>query len=132
MTGYGNPRHTLYLSANDPAKVAAHAAASAEYATLYADGAPEPSREDRDALAARFTAPVAVRELCPTCGREHDALWTVRRVIADTLGPWNVYRIAGGAWTFPGGGLPLTLDRLPRDAVRLAPESMAAFWHAED
>lgn len=73
-----------------------------------------------------------IRQDCPSCGAAHDALWTVRRVVADTMGPWNVYRVHGSGHMLPGGGLPMTLDRVPRDAVRLSPDAMAAFWHAEE
>lgn len=110
---YPNAPRTLYL---------AHATGPAT--RTYGDGP--------DALTVSL--PVAARDCvamtCTQCGRSHDALWTVRRVIADTLGPWAVYRIAGESWTFPGGGLPLTLARLPRDAEPVDSAAHAAFWHA--
>lgn len=68
------------------------------------------------------------REVCPQCGREHDALWAVRRVPVGTLGHFVVFRLNGAA-IVPDASVPHTVDRLPRDARRVAPDDAARLWH---
>lgn len=128
----------IYLSLRDPERIAHRAELTRRmHALPGADGSGPMSPEDYATLQALATEWAAERDTVQDapcalgCGRTHDAVWTIARVVADTLGPWNVYRVNGEGHTLPGGGLPMTLDKLPRDARRLDAAAAAAFWHAE-
>lgn len=71
---------------------------------------------------------VKADSLCIQCGKVHDQVWTIRRVLADTMGPWGIFRINGKYSTL--GSITTNVDRLPRDAVKLDPTLLAHFWHS--
>jgi hypothetical protein len=123
-------RVTLYLAVRDAESVARRAGVAQAMRDMPYGTADEYAAM-RDAAAEWAAIRDTVQEDCGQCGARHDALWTVRRVVADTLGPWNVYRVAGSGRTLPGGGLPMTLDKLPRDAARVQADAAARFWHAD-
>lgn len=65
---------------------------------------------------------------CPRCGKMHDSLWTIRRVLVDTMGHFPVFRINGEEHV-PDMSLPHHVDRLPRDAKKIESEEFARLWH---
>jgi hypothetical protein len=126
----------LYLSLRNPEAVAERARLAAEMHDIpgAADYTGETLTADSFARLRELSAEWdrmrdTFQETCTACGAEHDAVWVIRRVPAGEMGPWIVYRINGGEWTLPGGGIPLTLDRVPRDARRLTVAEASAWWH---
>jgi hypothetical protein len=111
-------RHTLPLSLIDPAAVAFRAVLSDRISAIYADGETSTAYALADGPSTLWAATrETVQEACVQCHALHDAVWTV-------------YSINGARTILPGGGIPLTVPKLPRDAMRLDPAAAAAFWHA--
>jgi len=71
------------------------------------------------------------RETCPSCGRQHDALWTIHRVPVAPFGHFTVYRVNGSEHV-PDMSTPMALERLPRDARRISAEDAARLWHDDN
>jgi hypothetical protein len=69
-------------------------------------------------------------ERCPTCGRDHPSLWAIERKLKDVFGHFPVFRINGEDHV-PDTSLPMRIDRIPRDAIRLTNAQFAAIWHDE-
>ena len=121
-------RHRLYL--------ALYANPDAPNPTTPAWRAAHPYTADAWADAGTFTAALdaynaTVTEPCARCGRPHDCLWTVRRALADTFGPWPCYRL-NGSTTVVDPSLPHTVRRLPRDAEPVPADVAAALWHDDN
>ena len=72
-----------------------------------------------------------VTETCIVDGREHDKLWTVRRVARDSGLAWP-FIVLNGERKLLEGSLPNRVDKLPRDAVEVTPEDAARLWHEDN
>lgn len=68
---------------------------------------------------------------CLVCGKNHDALWTVRRVPFDTGLYWRGINL-NGEKVLIEGSLPNRVDRLPRDAKLVSREDTARLWHDDN
>jgi hypothetical protein len=68
-------------------------------------------------------------EPCPQCGKEHEILYVVYRVLVDTLGNFPVFRVNGSELVVDTS-LPTGVLSVPADAERLDPEEAAKAWHA--
>lgn len=68
---------------------------------------------------------------CPAdgCGRYHPALWRIRRARVDLGLAYYGFRI-NGTVRAPDPSIPYTIEKLPRDAVRLTPADAAPLWHS--
>ena len=84
-----------------------------------------------------FTCPVAIRawsyslveaetEHCPTCGQSHAKLYGFWRKPVGMWGCWVVFRYNGEEHV-PDISIPLSLEKLPRDAKPLPIE----YWHSK-
>jgi len=67
-------------------------------------------------------------EQCQQCGKMHDSIWTIQRVLADTFGHFACFRI-NGEINVIDASLPHRVDRIPRDAKRIEPEEFSRVWH---
>lgn len=84
----------------------------------------KPGGDPKMPLAGRDCVTAA----CVSCGRDHDAIWTIERVLADTFGHFPVFRI-NGEMEVVDGSLPHKVEVLPRDARPVDPTKAAAVWH---
>jgi hypothetical protein len=64
---------------------------------------------------------------CPVCGEAHEVLYAVRRVLADQMGHFPVFRFNGEMHPVDGT-LPHTLRYVPRDAVKLTKRQAHTYW----
>jgi hypothetical protein len=67
-------------------------------------------------------------EKCLQCGKMHDSLWIIHRVLADTFGHFACFRINGDVHVIDAS-LPHRVEKIPRKAVRVGPEDFARLWH---
>jgi len=58
-----------------------------------------------------------------------ETLYVIKRKLRGTFGHFPVFRINGEDHV-PDMSLPMAIDRLPRDAVRLTPAQSARLWHS--
>ena len=65
-------------------------------------------------------------EHCPTCGQDHAKLYGFWRKPLGMWGHWVVFRYNGEKHV-PDLSIPLSLEKLPRDAKPISLE----YWHCE-
>ena len=68
-------------------------------------------------------------EPCPSCGREHPVLYTFIRKPRGMLGCCVKFQYNGESHV-PDLSIPLHLERLPRDAVRMDAAKSRDYWHS--
>lgn len=114
----------LYLTLQDPARIAAREATAAAADALAAIGDYDGMRA---ILAARPSDP-DVQAPCESCGQTHAKLWRVTRALVDTLGHFPVVRM-NGARIVPDMSIPYHVTHLPRDAWEVPADLAARIWH---
>lgn len=67
--------------------------------------------------------------LCARCGGKHSVIYKVARRPVDMLGCWVRFRY-NGALHAPDLSVPISIDRLPRDAERMDEATATAYWHS--
>jgi hypothetical protein len=78
---------------------------------------------------AAWNAPPLEPVHCSTCGKEHERIHVAFRQPAGMFGPWVVFRYNGEKHV-PDLSIPISVDRLPRDAVAMTDEENARAWHS--
>jgi len=135
--GKDKPMATIYLShilrkdepimawnGNEWGTSAAHFAAAA---TLTAHEATlEAWQRSGNHLSSRN---IEEMESDPETGGQMETLYVIKRKLRGTFGHFPVFRINGEDHV-PDMSLPMAIDRLPRDAVRLTPAQSARLWHS--
>lgn len=66
--------------------------------------------------------------VCHKCGKFHEVLYKFWRKPADTFGAWLVFRV-NGIEIVPDLSVPLSLEKMPRDAVKMTEEENSIAWH---
>lgn len=69
------------------------------------------------------------RYYCPDCHRWHDRIFTFARKPRGMFGCWIVFRWNGEDHV-PDLSVPISLDKLPRDARPLSLLESSAIWHS--
>jgi len=67
--------------------------------------------------------------VCPVCGGDHAYIWVAVRKPAGMFGCWVVFRYNGEEHV-PGLSIPISVDRIPRGAVKQTVEASATIWHS--
>lgn len=65
---------------------------------------------------------------CPVCGKEHERIHVAFRRPAGMFGPWVQFRYNGEIHV-PDLSIPISVSRLPKDAVALDDDENARAWH---
>ncbi len=124
-----NRRRRLYLSLR--ANPDAPDPTTPEWRAAHPYNPNDPEADTAAFVAAMDAHYATVTDPCRRCGRHHDRLWTVRRALVDTMGHFPVYRLNGEEVPVDPS-LPHTVDRLPRDAEPVDPDTAAALWHSDN
>jgi hypothetical protein len=78
---------------------------------------------------AAWNAPPLEPVACPVCGKEHERIHIAFRRPAGMFGPWVVFRYNGEKHV-PDLSIPISVSRLPKDAVALDDDENARAWHS--
>ena len=92
----------------------------------------EPQYEDRDGIitqTVRADYTDVDTFVCPVCGGDHAYIWVAVRKPAGMFGCWVVFRYNGEEHV-PGLSIPISVDRIPRGAVKQTVEASATIWHS--
>jgi hypothetical protein len=81
-------------------------------------------RADNDPWNAPPHEPVA----CTVCGGVHEQIHVAWRKPAGMMGCWVVFRV-NGQKIVPDLSIPISISRIPRDAVALSAEETSEAWH---
>lgn len=66
--------------------------------------------------------------ICSLCGKDHPRLYEAFRRPAGMFGHWVIFRFNGGEHV-PDLSLPISVEKLPRDAKMVLQEETEKFWH---
>lgn len=66
---------------------------------------------------------------CATCGRKHPAIFEAFRRPRGMFGCWVIFEYNGEKHV-PDLSIPITVDRLPRDAKRVDDQDASKYWHS--
>jgi len=87
-----------------------------------------PHNRNGDVLHSGHMESPEIEFTCPTCGRKHGLLHTFIRKPRGMCGCWVVFQYNGEEHV-PDLSVPLSLDRLPKDAVAMTEAESAEYWH---
>lgn len=68
------------------------------------------------------------RFTCPECGKEHPDLFMIVRKVSKPFGHFMAFHI-NGEWQVVDPTLPHTVNKVPRDAIRVPDDIAGASWH---
>lgn len=77
---------------------------------------------------AEWNAPPAEPVDCQVCGKTHERIHIAYRRPAGMFGPWVQFRYNGEIHV-PDLSIPISVSRLPKDAVALDDYANAKAWH---
>lgn len=86
-------------------------------------------KKEKDPASGILREEDAETALCLSCHRPHAVLYKVARRPVGMLGCWVQFRWNGEVHA-PDLSIPIRVERLPRDAERMAPAEAAAYWHS--
>lgn len=66
---------------------------------------------------------------CATCGKDHERIHVAYRKPCGMFGPWVQFRYNGEIHV-PDLSIPISVERLPRDAQPLSDEENERMWHS--
>jgi hypothetical protein len=78
---------------------------------------------------AGWNDPPLEEVLCTICGGWHERIHIAYRKPCGMFGPWVVFRYNGEKHV-PDLSIPISTDRLPRDAQPLSDAENAEAWHS--
>lgn len=66
---------------------------------------------------------------CPKCGREHSVLYRAWRKPRGMMGCWVIFEYNGDKHV-PDLSVPISIEKIPKDAERMSIEYSAKYWHS--